>query len=178
MKLGQGRYALMGHQGKTTAMPPNIRPLPSHLSQSGHLTAGLGGCATSSSLIEFAAASSCWLFSGAAKGVPIAVARLPREWTVKASVVTKKMQTNRNVHREPRINNFILPCIQKSAVLVFQRSKQGNFVGVVLLCCYNCLHQLLKKMDPPSKVRGTYLNHESPRDSRIFRVMIYGEWRK
>jgi len=32
----------MGHQGNTTAMPPNIRPLPSQRSQSGHLT-GTGG---------------------------------------------------------------------------------------------------------------------------------------
>ena len=47
----------MGHHGRTTAIPPNIRPLPSHLSQSGHLTGALGGStgsvldSTSSSLL-------------------------------------------------------------------------------------------------------------------------------
>lgn len=42
MKLGQGLYALIGHQSTTRPIPPMMRPLPSHKSQSGHFTATFG----------------------------------------------------------------------------------------------------------------------------------------
>lgn len=38
----------MGHQGAMTPKPPMMRPLPSHLSQLGHFTAGTGGVRSSS----------------------------------------------------------------------------------------------------------------------------------
>jgi len=40
MKFGQGRYGLMGHQGRISGIPPRMRPLPSQRSQSGHFTGG------------------------------------------------------------------------------------------------------------------------------------------
>lgn len=48
MKLGQGRYALIGHHFRTRPMPPSILPLPSHKSQSGHFAGGLGDSLLSS----------------------------------------------------------------------------------------------------------------------------------
>lgn len=36
IRLGHGRYALIGHHSNTVPMPPRMRPLPSHKSQSGH----------------------------------------------------------------------------------------------------------------------------------------------
>jgi hypothetical protein len=47
MKLGHGLYGLIGHHGRMVGIPPNMRPLPSHLSQFGHLTTGLGGVKSS-----------------------------------------------------------------------------------------------------------------------------------